>query len=56
MSGVRLLHAVHGEKVWLRDVQYGFDSIASIALCRKIQGPVGTLNCASDRSATLGTR
>lgn len=48
--------AVHGEKAWLRDVQYGFDSIASISLCRKIHGPAGALNTASDRSLTLGAR
>jgi hypothetical protein len=32
--------AVHGEKVWVRDVQYGTDGITSLALCRKINGPL----------------
>lgn len=31
--------AVHGDKVWVRDVQYGSDGITSLALCRKINGP-----------------
>jgi hypothetical protein len=32
--------AVHGDKVWVRDVQYGSDGITSLALCRKINGPL----------------
>ncbi len=32
--------AVHGDKVWLRDVQYGSDGITSLNLCRRINGPV----------------
>lgn len=32
--------AVHGDKVWVRDVQYGTDGITSLALCRKINGPL----------------
>ena len=32
--------AVHGDKVWVRDVQYGSDGITSLKLCRKINGPV----------------
>jgi hypothetical protein len=32
--------AVHGEKVWVRDVQYGTDGITSLTLCRKINGPL----------------
>jgi hypothetical protein len=32
--------AVHGDKVWVRDVQYGSDGITSLSLCRKINGPV----------------
>jgi hypothetical protein len=31
--------AVYGEKVWVRDVQYGSDGITSLNLCRKINGP-----------------
>ena len=27
--------AVHGDKVWVRDVQYGSDGITSLSLCRK---------------------
>ena len=34
--------AVHGDKVWVRDVQYGSDGIISLALCRKINGPMTT--------------
>ena len=30
--------AVHGEKVWVRDVQYGTDGITKLSLCRKIEG------------------
>jgi hypothetical protein len=30
--------AVYGDKVWVRDVQYGSDGITSLALCRKING------------------
>ncbi len=32
--------AVDGDKVWVRDVQYGSDGITSLALCRKINGPL----------------
>jgi hypothetical protein len=32
--------AVHGDKVWVRDVQYGSDGITNLNLCRKINGPV----------------
>ncbi len=32
--------AVYGDKVWVRDVQYGSDGITSLGLCRKINGPV----------------
>jgi hypothetical protein len=32
--------AVNGDKVWVRDVQYGTDGITSLALCRKINGPL----------------
>ena len=32
--------AVHGEKVWVRDVQYGSDGITNLSLCRKVQGQV----------------
>lgn len=28
--------AVYGEKVWLRDVQYGSDGVTSLSLCRKL--------------------
>jgi hypothetical protein len=28
--------AVHGDKVWVRDVQYGSDGITSLSLCRKV--------------------
>ena len=31
--------AVYGEKVWVRDVQYGSDGITNLQLCRKINGP-----------------
>ena len=31
--------AVHGDKVWVRDVQYGSDGITKLSLCRKINGP-----------------
>ncbi len=31
--------AVCGDKVWVRDVQYGSDGITSLDLCRKIDGP-----------------
>lgn len=48
--------AVYGEKVWLRDVQYGSDGITSISLCRKIHGPAGALNTTSNLSQTLGAR
>jgi hypothetical protein len=30
--------AVCGEKVWVRDVQYGTDGITKLSLCRKIEG------------------
>lgn len=29
--------AVHGEKAWVRDVQYGSDGVTSLNLCRKIK-------------------
>ena len=32
--------AVYGDKVWVRDVQYGSDGVTNISLCRKINGPV----------------
>ena len=32
--------AVHGDKVWVRDVQYGTDGLTSLMLCRKINGPI----------------
>jgi hypothetical protein len=32
--------AVYGDKVWVRDVQYGSDGITRLAVCRKINGPV----------------
>ena len=32
--------AVCGDKVWVRDVQYGSDGITSLTLCRKINGPL----------------
>ncbi len=32
--------AVHGDKAWVRDVQYGTDGLTSLALCRKINGPL----------------
>jgi hypothetical protein len=32
--------AVHGDKVWVRDVQYGSDGITNLTLCRKINGPL----------------
>jgi hypothetical protein len=31
--------AVHGDKVWVRDLQYGSDGITSLKQCRKINGP-----------------
>ncbi len=31
--------AVFGDKVWVRDSQYGSDGITSLNLCRKINGP-----------------
>ena len=31
--------AVHGDKAWVRDVQYGSDGITNLSLCRKINGP-----------------
>ena len=33
--------AVYGDKVWVRDTQYGSDGITNLALCRKINGPLG---------------
>jgi hypothetical protein len=30
--------AVCGDKVWVRDLQYGSDGITSVTLCRKIDG------------------
>ena len=32
--------AVYGDKVWVRDVQYGSDGITNLAICRKINGPL----------------
>ncbi len=32
--------AVCGDKVWVRDVQYGSDGVINMNLCRKINGPV----------------
>ena len=32
--------AVYGEKVWVRDVQYGSDGITNLSVCRKINGPI----------------
>jgi hypothetical protein len=32
--------AIHDDKVWVRDVQYGSDGITGLNLCRKINGPV----------------
>lgn len=32
--------AVYGDKVWVRDVQYGSDGVTNLALCRKINGPL----------------
>jgi len=32
--------AVYGDKVWVRDVQYGSDGITNLAVCRKINGPL----------------
>ena len=32
--------AVYGDKVWVRDVQTGMDDITSLALCKRINGPV----------------
>ena len=32
--------AVYGDKVWVRDVQYGSDGITNLGLCRKINGPL----------------
>ena len=32
--------AVYGDKVWVRDVQYGSDGITMLNLCRKINGPL----------------
>jgi hypothetical protein len=34
--------AVYGDKVWVRDVQYGSDGIANLNQCRKINGPMAT--------------
>ncbi len=31
--------AVFGDKVWVRDMQYGSDGITALNLCRKINGP-----------------
>jgi len=31
--------AVYGDKVWVRDMQYGSDGVTNLALCRKINGP-----------------
>lgn len=30
--------AVYGDKVWVRDLQYGSDGITSLTVCRKING------------------
>jgi hypothetical protein len=48
--------AIHAEKVWLRDVQYGSDNITSLSLCRKIDGPAGELQTTANLSLTLGAR
>ena len=32
--------AVHGDKVWVRDVQTGMDGLTNLALCKRINGPV----------------
>ena len=32
--------AVHGDKVWVRDVQTGMDGLTNLVLCKKINGPV----------------
>lgn len=32
--------AIHGEKVWLRDVQNGMDGLTNLAKCKRINGPV----------------
>lgn len=32
--------AVYGDKVWVRDVQYGSDGITNLSVLRKINGPV----------------
>ena len=32
--------AIYGDKVWVRDVQYGSDGITSLSLCRRINGPM----------------
>jgi hypothetical protein len=34
--------AVNGDKVWVRDVQYGSDGIANLNQCRKINGPMAS--------------
>lgn len=32
--------AIHADKVWVRDVQNGMDGLTSLAVCKKINGPV----------------
>ncbi len=32
--------AIHGDKVWVRDVQTLMDGLTNLALCKKINGPV----------------
>ena len=32
--------AIHGSKVWLRDVQTGMDGLSNLGQCRKINGPI----------------
>ena len=38
--------AIHGDKVWVRDVQYGSDALTSLQLCRKINGPISVVEAA----------
>jgi hypothetical protein len=32
--------AIHGEKVWLRDVQTLMDGLTNLSRCKRINGPV----------------
>jgi hypothetical protein len=32
--------AINGDKAWVRDVQSGMDGLTSLAVCKKINGPV----------------